>query len=158
MDTSEDGSDDQGEPNMDFINPLDSMRTFEDAAVFIQKWYQKDSAHNATDFATDFPAVVERSLLIRRTLISLRKAKGFSPETTVDEDGKAKMQEIRKVHKRIYTTRLFETHDDYLINFFLNLMRACSQVEDCPLIIIRILCNHLGWLSRDGKLTINENH
>jgi len=74
MDTSEDGSDDQGEPNMDFINPLDSMRTFEDAAVFIQKWYQKDSAHNATDFATDFPALVERFLVVRRTLLNLRKA------------------------------------------------------------------------------------
>lgn len=56
------------------------------------------------------------------------------------------------------TANLYDTHDDYLINFFLNLMKACSQTEDCPLIIIRILCNHLGWLSRDNKLKINEGH
>jgi hypothetical protein len=37
-------------------------------------------------------------------------------------------------------------------------MRACSMIEDCPLIIVRILCNHLGWLSRDDKLKITEAH
>jgi hypothetical protein len=81
-----------------------------------------------------------------------------SIETELDAEGRPKIQEIRKVHKLIYTATLCETHDDYLINFFLKLMRACSMIEDCPLIIVRILCNHLGWLSRDDKLKITEAH
>lgn len=59
---------------MDFIKPLDNMCSFEAAANFIQKWYTKDGPHNATDFATDFPALVERFLVVRRTLLNLRKA------------------------------------------------------------------------------------
>ena len=76
---------------MEFIMPLDNMKSFEAAASFIQKWYAKDGPHNATDFATDFPAVVERCLCVRRTLLNLRKANNFSLETEFDDKNKPKL-------------------------------------------------------------------
>lgn len=60
--------------------------------------------------------------------------------------------EITRINKRILTRKMYETTDDYTVNFTLNLLGAICQQEECPLIIIRIASNHLGLLARDQKL------
>jgi len=67
------------EANMDFVKAFDSFSTFKRVANFIEDWIRA-KRHNATDFATDFPAVLARGLVVRRILLNLRKEQKASPE------------------------------------------------------------------------------
>ena len=116
-----DDEEDQCEPNMKFLESFDNIATFEAAATFMKTWLAC-KAHNATDFATDFPALLSRGLLLRRTLLSLRKEQGYPQETQVDEKGRPVRMEISRINKRILTKTLYETSDDYTVNFTLNLL------------------------------------
>lgn len=66
-----DDEEDQCEPNSKFLEQFDNLGSFEAAATFMKNWLAC-KAHNATDFATDFPALLQRGLLLRRTLLALR--------------------------------------------------------------------------------------
>ena len=60
------------EPNFKFVNAFDNFTTFIKAAGFIEDWI-RTKKNNPTDFANDFPAVLNRGLLIRKILLHLRK-------------------------------------------------------------------------------------
>lgn len=48
------------------------------AASFIEDWI-RTKKNNPTDFANDFPAVLNRGLLIRKILLYMRKEHGGLP-------------------------------------------------------------------------------
>lgn len=59
------------EPNMEFVKQFDKFGSFHRAAGFIEDWI-RTKRHNATDYANDFPAVVERGKQIRKVLLKMR--------------------------------------------------------------------------------------
>lgn len=59
------------EPNMEFVKQFDKFGSFHRAAGFIEDWI-RTKRHNATDYANDFPAVIERGKQIRKVLIKMR--------------------------------------------------------------------------------------
>lgn len=71
-----DEEDDQMEPNMKFIEPWDSFCSFSKAAGFIEDWI-RTKKNNATDFTTDFPALLERGKSVRAILIHLRESGAY---------------------------------------------------------------------------------
>lgn len=60
------------EPNWDFVKHFDTFVTYSKAAGFVEDWI-RTKKNNPTDFATDFPAVVNRGVLVRKILLHLRK-------------------------------------------------------------------------------------
>ena len=60
------------EPNLKFVNAFDNFSSFIKAAGFIEEWI-RTKKNNPTDFANDFPAILNRGLLIRKILLHLRK-------------------------------------------------------------------------------------
>lgn len=52
------------EPNKEFVKSFDNMGSFHKASGFIEDWI-RTKKHNPTEFATDFPAVLERGKTIR---------------------------------------------------------------------------------------------
>ena len=60
MDFMSDEDEDQEEllHNKQFVNKFFSFSTFEEATEWIQKWY-KEMKHNATEFTSDFPALID---------------------------------------------------------------------------------------------------
>ena len=60
------------EPNWKFVQAFDNFNSFIKAAGFIEDWI-RTKKNNPTDFANDFPAVLNRGLLIRKILLHLRK-------------------------------------------------------------------------------------
>lgn len=143
---------------MDFVKAFDSFSTFKRVANFIEDWIRA-KRHNATDFATDFPAVLARGLIVRRILLNLRKErKAASIELQYDKKGDPLDPELRQVHQRILTKKLYATEDDYIFCFALDLLEACSVKQEVPLLVIRIALNHLGIMISEGKLKLNEEH
>jgi hypothetical protein len=51
---------------------FDTFGTFIRAASFIEDWI-RTKKNNPTDFANDFPAVLNRGILIRKILLYMRK-------------------------------------------------------------------------------------
>ena len=60
------------EPNLKFVNAFDNFTTFIKAASFMEDWI-RTKKNNPTEFANDFPAVLNRGILIRKILLHLRK-------------------------------------------------------------------------------------
>jgi hypothetical protein len=68
------GEEDPAEPNPDFLKAFDNLVSFEVAADFIHTWFtKKENNRNMTDFATDFPGLLQRGLYIRR-ILTLQRA------------------------------------------------------------------------------------
>lgn len=144
------------EVNIEFVKAFDCFSTFKRVSNYIEDWIRA-KRHNATDFATDFPAIINRGLLIRRLLLKVRKERGAnSGEIEFDHKGDPIEPEIRQVHLRILTKKLYLTEDDYTFFFALDLLEACSLKNEVPLLVIRIALNHIGILISEGKIKITE--
>ena len=81
------------EPNMEFVKQFDKFASFNKAAGFIEDWI-RTKKNNATDFANDFPAVLDRGKQIRKILIKSRK----THICTLNQNGAPLNPEIRNVH------------------------------------------------------------
>lgn len=123
------------------------------AASFIEDWI-RTKKNNPTDFANDFPAVLDRGILIRKILLHLRK----DQDVTKDINGAVMNPEVRQVHQLILTRELYGTEDDYFFYFTINLLEACSIRYNVPVLVIRIALNHLGFMIQDGAVTIKPEH
>ena len=64
------------------------------AASFIEDWI-RTKKNNPTDFANDFPAVINRGTLIRKILLYLRKDQQAPVK---DSNGAVLNPEVRQVH------------------------------------------------------------
>ena len=62
------------------------------------------------------------------------------------------------MHQLILTKDLYQTEDDYIFYFTINLLEACSVRYNVPVLIIRIALNHLGLMIQDGKVEIKQEH
>ena len=69
---AQDEDEESSEPNLKFVTAFDTFGSFMRAAIFIEDWI-RTKKNNSTDFANDFPAVLNRGLLIRKVLLYLRK-------------------------------------------------------------------------------------
>lgn len=65
------------------------------AASFIEDWI-RTKKNNPTDFANDFPAVLNRGVLIRKIILYLRGEAGGAP--VKDANGAVLNPEVRQVH------------------------------------------------------------
>lgn len=54
------------------------------------------------------------------------------------------------------TKNTYDSEDDYVINFTLNVLEACSLRPEVPVLIIRIALNHLNISMNDGKLVLSD--
>jgi len=128
---------------MKFVQAFDTFGSFMKAASFIEDWI-RTKKNNPTDFANDFPAVLNRGLLVRKILLHMRKDQGGVP--LKDANGAVLNPEVRQVHQLIYTKELYGSEDDYSFFFTINLLEACSIRYNVPVLIIRIALNHLGFM------------
>jgi len=62
------------------------------AASFIEDWI-RTKKNNPTDFANDFPAVLERGILIRKIILHLRSEQNGAPAK--DNNGAVLNPEVR---------------------------------------------------------------
>ena len=67
------------------------------AANFIEDWI-RTKKNNPTDFANDFPAVLNRGLLIRKILLYLRRDQTQNGQPQKDANGAVLNPEVRQVH------------------------------------------------------------
>ena len=125
------------------------------AASFIEDWI-RTKKNNPTDFANDFPAVLDRGVLVRKILLHLRGDNNGAP--VKDAKGAVLNPEVRQVHQLILTKELYASDDDYFFYFTINLLEACSIRYNVPVLVIRIALNHLGFMIQDGAVVINEQH
>ena len=134
------------------MKAFDHFGSFAKAAGFIEDWI-RSKKNNATDFTNDFPAVLERGVQIRRVLLKMR---GGVDKCELNSDGYPVSPEVRNVHQLIFTKQLCATEDLYILLFTLNLLEACCQKPEVPLLVVRIAINHIGILVCDGKLKMTE--
>ena len=66
--------------------------------------------------------------------------------------------EVRQVHQLIFTKELYQTEDDYIFYFTIDLLEACSIRYNVPVLVIRIALNHLGFMIQDGAVSIKSEH
>ena len=125
------------------------------AASFIEDWI-RTKKNNPTDFANDFPAVLNRGLLIRKILLYMRKEHGGLPQK--DQNGAIINPEVRQVHQLIFTKEQYDSEDDFSFFFTINLLEACSLRCNVPVLVIRIALNHLGFMIADGAVSIQPKH
>jgi len=151
----EEDDEDAQEPNQKFVQAFDCFSSYLKAASFIEDWI-RTKKNNPTDFANDYPAVINRGLLIRKILLYLRKDTGGLP--LKDANGAILHPETRQVHQLIFTRELYASEDDYLFFFTINLLEACSIRYNVPVLVIRIALNHLGFMIADGVVTIQPHH
>ena len=128
------------EPNLKFVIAFDNFTTYIKAAGFIEDWI-RTKKNNPTDFANDFPAVLNRGLLIRKILLHLRKDAGPIKK---DKGGAPLNPEVKQVHQLIFSQELYATEDDYIFYFTISLIEACSVRFNVPVLVIRIALNHLN--------------
>ena len=143
------------EPNFKFVNAFDNFTTFIKAAGFIEDWI-RTKKNNPTDFANDFPAVLNRGLLIRKILLHLRK--DTNGQLAKDKNGAVLNPEVKQVQQLIFSNELYPTEDDYIFYFTISLLEACSVRFNVPVLVIRIALNHLNFLIQDGSVTITPQH
>ena len=132
---------------------FDTFGSFIRAASFIEDWI-RTKKNNPTDFANDFPAVLNRGILIRKILLHMRK----DIPVQKDQNGAILNPEVRQVHQLIFTKELFSSEDDFTFYFTINLLEACSVRYNVPVMVIRIALNHLGFMIQDGTLIIKPEH
>jgi hypothetical protein len=71
--------------NMEFVNRFEESVSYPTAANFIRGWFNnKKFPSNATEFAGDFPEILNRALHVRNILIDLRKSRGSPIELETD--------------------------------------------------------------------------
>lgn len=131
------------EPNWKFVNSFDNFSSFIKAAGFIEDWI-RTKKNNPTDFANDFPAILNRGLLIRKILLHLRKE--TEGHLIKDQNGALVNPEVKQVDQLIFSQNLYNTEHDYTFYFTINLLEACSLRFNVPVLIIRIALNHLNFL------------
>jgi hypothetical protein len=134
------------------VRAFDHFGSFAKAAGYIEDWI-RSKKNNATDFTNDFPAVLERGCSVRRVILKMRKGE---QTCELNQDGHPVNPEVRNVHQLILTKQLCETEQLYILVFTLNLLEACCQKPEVPLLVVRIAINHIGILVADGKLKITE--
>ena len=78
---------------MEFVKAFDQFGSFNKAAGYIEDWI-RTKKHNATDFANDLPAIIERGKSIRQVIIKLR---GGSPNCEINKNGAPVTPEVRNV-------------------------------------------------------------
>lgn len=153
-----DEEDDQMEPNMKFIEPWDNFCSFSKAAGFIEDWI-RTKKNNATDFTTDFPALLERGKSVRTILIHLRESGAIkSTNKQTNKDGALINPEIKNVQQLIFSKELYETEDDYVFYFTINLVEHCCLRPEVPLLVIRIAWNFIKQAIENNRLKLTENH
>jgi hypothetical protein len=151
-----DEEDEQMEPpNMSFVLPFDNFCSFGKAAGYIEDWI-RTKKNNPTEFTNDLPAIIDRAKLIRRVLLYVRSLKptvkgNIKPDIETE-------QEVKNVHKLIYTSDLYPTEGDYLFYFLLNLIESCCARVEVPLLVIRIAWNQLKNLVEDDKVKLTPIH
>lgn len=140
---------DSHEPNQRFVQAFDTFASYPKAASFIEDWI-RTKKNNPTDFSNDFPAVLNRGVLIRKILLHLRKDQGGA--ALKDQNGAVVNPEVRQVHQLIFTKELYASEDDYIFYFTIDLLEACSIRYNVPVLVIRIALNHLGFMIQDGAV------
>lgn len=113
-----DDEEEVAEPNMEFVKAFDSFGSFNKAAGFIEDWI-RTKRHNATDFTNDLPAVIERGKTVRSIIV---KSRGGTAKCELNKNGAPVAPEIRNVQQLILTKDLYETVDEYVFNFTMNLL------------------------------------
>jgi hypothetical protein len=143
------------EPNMNFVNPFDTFPSFAKAAGYIEDWI-RTKKNNPTDFTNDLPAILERAKLVRKVLVYIRQQ---NPEGNALHKADVDMEsEVKGVHKLIYTKDLYENEGDYLYYFLINMMESCCVRNEVPLVVIRIMWNHLKSLIDEEKIKVALAH
>jgi hypothetical protein len=103
---------------MEFVKAFDQFGSFHKAAGYVEDWI-RTKKHNATDFATDLPAVLERGKAIRSIIIKLR---GGTSKCELNKNGAPVTSEVRNVQQLIFTKELYDTVDEYVFHFIMNLL------------------------------------
>ena len=89
---------------MKFVQAFDTFASYPKAASFIEDWI-RTKKNNPTDFANDFPAVLNRGVLIRKILLNMRREHGGAQ--VKDANGAVLNPEVRQVHQLIFTKELY---------------------------------------------------
>jgi hypothetical protein len=85
------------------------------------------------------------------------KLRGGTAKCELNKNGAPIAPEIRNVQQLILTKDLYETVDEYVFHFTINLLQACCLRDQVPFLVIRIIMNYLGILIKDGKLKLTDH-
>lgn len=140
------------EPNMEFVRQFDKFSSFHRAAGFIEDWI-RTKRHNATDYTNDFPAVIDRGKHIRQVLVKMRGG----PTCPLNQNGAPVNPEVRNVQQLIFTKNLYDSEEEYVFYFSMQLLEACCIKQEVPQLVIRIMINTLGTFINEGKLTLSAS-
>lgn len=132
---------------------FDTFVTYSKAAGFVEDWI-RTKKNNPTDFATDFPAVVNRGVLVRKILLHLRKDK----EPRRDKQGYILDPEVKGVNQMIFTRELYPSQYDYIVYFTCQLIEQASMRQAIPVLCIRVAINHIAFMVRSRELQLTEEH
>lgn len=97
------------EPNKKFVEAFDNFCSFSKAAGFIEDWI-RTKKNNATDFTTDFPAVLERGKLVRAILLHLRleSSLGMNKKPHTNSDCNSFIHEVKNKNQLIFSKDLYD--------------------------------------------------
>lgn len=156
--THQDEEEEPSEPNVNFVRAFDNFTSYSKAAGFIEDWI-RTKKHNATDFATDFPAIVTRGCQLRSILQFIRDKNGNNTgEYILNADGAVENPEVRGVQHLILTKKLHPTESDWVFYFIVNVLEAACQRPELPVIVIKITVNIMKIMIDEGKLKLTEEH
>jgi hypothetical protein len=127
MDSDEEENENEtAKPNMEFITKFEESLSYPIAANFIRGWFtNKKFPSNTTEFALDFPVILDRAIHVRSVLVALRKARGSDTELVFDAEGLPTESDILKIEALVSTKKLYANEDDFIANFTLNLLKSC---------------------------------
>jgi hypothetical protein len=95
--------------------------------------------HLLKEFTNDLPALLEKATEFRLSVLN-------NPEKPYSKD-------------LLFAQGIEDnSEDDYLVNFSLQLMAACSQCEKVPSMISRILMNNLAIQINEGEIEWTPKH
>lgn len=57
----------------------------------------------------------------------------------------------------IYTKQLYDTEQEYIFYFTMQLLESCCIKQEVPQLVIRILINTLGNMIQEGKLLLTPD-
>ncbi len=80
FDKSDEFDDDQAFYNKEFVNQFFQFKSYAEAGKFIVQWI-KDLKHNPTEFAQDFPALIEKGQEYREEILAKSKKESQNPES-----------------------------------------------------------------------------
>lgn len=102
-------------------------------------WY-KELKHNPTDFAQDFPALIDRGLQYREELLSKNPEK--FPENLIMAKGIMNYGAFENLRKQ--DDKSTPTKDDYLFHMTFCLLEATCIDDRIQMLIPRIILNNLA--------------